>query len=300
VPVPVVSVGNLTAGGTGKTPLVAWLADWFRQRNLNVVLVSRGYKAAKAGQNDEARELAQRLPDVPHLQNADRVAAAQGAVDQHHAQLILLDDAFQHRRIHRDLDIVLVDALQPFGFQHLLPRGLLREPLGELQRADAVGLSRADAVDARTRRSLVEQLRELAPAAVQFAVAHQPAKLVNARGSAQPVQQLAGQPIVAFCGIGNPDGFHHSLASCGYDIAAFRPFPDHHPFAAKDLAELEDWVAGHQRVAAVLCTCKDLVKINVPRIADRPLWALSVDIQFLQGQEQLEARLVTLIRADLR
>ncbi len=128
VPVPVVSVGNLTTGGTGKTPMVAWLARWFQQRGLRPVIVSRGYGSQNGQPNDEARELAEQLPDVPHLQDADRVRGAQQAIAQHGAQVILLDDGFQHRRLHRDLDIVLVDALQPFGSEHLLPRGLLRSP----------------------------------------------------------------------------------------------------------------------------------------------------------------------------
>ncbi|MFM7073908.1 MAG: tetraacyldisaccharide 4'-kinase, partial [Planctomycetota bacterium] len=132
VDVPVVSVGNLSVGGTGKTPLVAWLAQWFLERGVRVVLVSRGYGAAAGETNDEARELAIRLPNVPHLQNRYRHAAAQRAIEQHDAQLILLDDAFQHRRLHRDLDIVLLDGLDPFGGERLLPRGLLREPLENL------------------------------------------------------------------------------------------------------------------------------------------------------------------------
>ena len=126
---PVISVGNITTGGTGKTPMVAWLARWFRNQDVRVALVSRGYRAEAEGQNDEARELATLLPDVPHLQNPDRVAAARIAIDELETQLIILDDGFQHRRIHRDLEIVLIDALQPFGFGHVLPRGLLREPL---------------------------------------------------------------------------------------------------------------------------------------------------------------------------
>ena len=126
VAVPVISVGNLTTGGTGKTPLVEWLARWFRAAGVRVTLISRGYAAEKGARNDEAMELEQRLPDVPHLQNPDRVQAARIAVEELDCQLIILDDAFQHRAIARDLDIVLIDATEPFGYGHLLPRGLLR------------------------------------------------------------------------------------------------------------------------------------------------------------------------------
>src|SRR5262249_6755218 len=140
----VISVGNLTLGGTGKTPMVEWLGRWFRKRGVRVAIVSRGYGAEDGVLNDEALELEQKLPDVPHLQNADRVAASRVAIEEFASQVILLDDAFQHRRIARDLDIVLLDALEPFGFDHVFPRGTLREPLEGLARASFVVLTRAD------------------------------------------------------------------------------------------------------------------------------------------------------------
>src|SRR5262249_34901289 len=108
VGVPVISVGNLSLGGTGKTPLIEWLARWFRERGVRVAIVSRGYGTKAGSRNDEALELAEKLPDVPHVQNPDRVAASHAAIAEHNCQLILLDDAFQHRRIHRKLDIVLL------------------------------------------------------------------------------------------------------------------------------------------------------------------------------------------------
>jgi tetraacyldisaccharide 4'-kinase len=142
--VPVVSVGNITLGGTGKTPMVEWIARLYRRHQVRVAIVSRGYRAEEGGRNDEARELEQKLPDVPHIQNADRAAAARVAVEELDMQLIVLDDGFQHRRLARDLDVVLLDALEPFGFEHVFPRGTLREPLSGLRRADLVILSRAD------------------------------------------------------------------------------------------------------------------------------------------------------------
>ncbi|HEY1186298.1 MAG TPA: tetraacyldisaccharide 4'-kinase, partial [Gemmata sp.] len=113
-PVPVVSVGNLTLGGTGKTPCVEWVARFFREREVQVTILSRGYGSA-GGQNDEALVLEDNLPDVPHLQGADRVALAATAVEELEAELLVLDDGFQHRRLHRDLDIVLIDATRPPG-----------------------------------------------------------------------------------------------------------------------------------------------------------------------------------------
>jgi tetraacyldisaccharide 4'-kinase len=152
VAAPVISVGNITVGGTGKTPFVAWLAQWFALRQMPVTIISRGYGSRRGTPNDEALELAARLPDVPHLQNPDRVAAAEQALHANATQVLILDDAFQHRRLARDLDIVLLDALEPFGYEHLLPRGLLREPIESLSRAHVVALSRSDAVDEPRRR----------------------------------------------------------------------------------------------------------------------------------------------------
>ena len=293
VDVPVVSVGNITAGGTGKTPMVAWLANWFTQRGVPVALISRGY-GAPAGEtsdnagNDEARELAQRLPEVPHLQNPDRFAAAQLAIDQHACQLIVLDDAFQHRRLHRDLDIVLIDALLPFGYGHVLPRGLLREPLYRLQRADLIALSRADAVDEARRRQLRADVTAVAPEAAWVEVVHRPQSLLNADGQSLSIDWLQGKRVAAFAGIGNPLGFYHSLEQLGCELVAQRAFPDHFHYDHADLVELQHWVVELPAVDAVVCTCKDLVKIDTIQIANCPLWAVAIDVDIVRGLDVLE------------
>jgi tetraacyldisaccharide 4'-kinase len=290
VSVPVVSVGNLTLGGTGKTPMVEWIARWFRQRKVRVALVSRGYGTAQGEINDEALELEQKLPDVPHLQNPDRVAAAAIAVEELECELLLLDDAFQHRRIARDLDIVLIDALEPFGFGHVFPRGTLREPTSGLARADVVALSRADMLDEANRADLRAHVKSLAPGAAWCEVVHEPGELVNADGARLPLDRLVGQPILAFCGIGNPAGFRHTLSYCGYDLLDFREFPDHHKYSRSDIELLSEWAAEH-RSAAIVCTQKDLVKIGVPRLGGAELWAVGIAMRVITGEQELEARL---------
>jgi tetraacyldisaccharide 4'-kinase len=132
--VPVISIGNITLGGTGKTPMVEWLARWYRRRGVRVTLLSRGY-GHEGGINDEGLVLEENLPDVPHLQDPDRVRLAEIAAVELEAELIVLDDGFQHRRLARDLDLVMLDALDPFGLRRLFPRGLLREPIRALRRA---------------------------------------------------------------------------------------------------------------------------------------------------------------------
>jgi tetraacyldisaccharide 4'-kinase len=295
VSVPVVSVGNLTLGGTGKTPMVQWIARWLRDRGVRVVLVSRGYGAAAGAANDEALEIERNLPDVPHLENPDRVEAAQRAVEEFGCELIVLDDAFQHRRIHRDLDLVMLDALEPFGFGHVFPRGMLREPLAGLRRAHVVALSRADLISPNERAVIRDEVGRYAPKAAWAEVDHAPRQLLSSSGESQPVDAFRGLPVAAFCGLGNPAGFRHTLQQCGYRVVDFREYPDHHRYGRADVESLSEW-AGQLDVAAVVCTQKDLVKLRVDRVGPRPLWAIGIGIDFLAGQSDLEARLAALVR----
>jgi tetraacyldisaccharide 4'-kinase len=291
--VPVVSVGNLTLGGTGKTPVVKWLARWFRERGVRVAIVSRGYGASAGRQNDEALELSQSLPDVPHVQNPDRVAAAAKVVREFDSQVIVLDDGFQHRRLARDLDIVLLDALEPFGFDHVFPRGTLREPVSGLGRAHVVCFSRADVISAADREAIRRRVMKLAPHAAWCELVHAASRLVNAAGETRPLEALAGQRVAAFCGIGNPLGFEHTLAATGCQLAAWRAFPDHHPFAAPDMAALAAMTTGCNATMAV-CTQKDLVKVPQTHLGGVPLWAVTIEMSFQAGQNELENRLESL------
>ncbi len=292
--VPVVSVGNLTVGGTGKTPLVAWLARWLRRRGIRVTLVSRGYGAQHGAVNDEALELELQLPDVPHLQNPDRVEAARVAVEELASQCILLDDGFQHRRLGRDLDIVLLDALEPFGYGHLLPRGALRESPAQLGRADVVALSRADQVAAADRERIWEQVARYAPHATRIELAHRPRYFLAADGSELPLADLAGRPVAAFCGIGNPDGFRRTLLDCGCQLSAWRELPDHFPYERADVEALAEWADSLDDCQAVLCTRKDLVKLRAAKLGSRPLRALAIEIDVISGLEDFETRLAQL------
>jgi tetraacyldisaccharide 4'-kinase len=294
VEVPVLSVGNLTLGGTGKTPLVAWLARWLRERDVRVTLISRGYGAEQGARNDEALELEHMLPDVPHIQNPDRVAAARLAIEEFECQMILLDDGFQHRRLARDVDIVLLDACQPFGYGHVFPRGMLREPVEGLVRAHVVALSRADMVNEQDRASVRREVLRLAPEAIWLELSHRPRSLRRYDGEEMSIETLHGQRIAAFCGIGNPAGFRHTLEICGYEIAGFREFADHHAYTRADIDDLRRWVEALS-VSAVICTHKDLVKIGIESLGQMPLWALAVGLDFLSGQNELEAKLRELL-----
>ncbi len=296
VDVPVVCIGNLTVGGTGKTPLTAWIARWFRRRDVRASIVSRGYGATDGARNDEALELEQQLPDVPHLQNVDRVAGARTAVEEFESQVVLLDDGFQHRRLRRDLDVVLLDALEPFGFGHVLPRGLLREPLVGLRRAGVVVLSRADLVSEAERRRIRDVVRRYNPTAPWCEVRHAPRRLVDSAGGEAPLSTLHNRRTLAFCGIGNPEGFRRTLTELGCDLVGFEPFADHHPYARADIERLAAR-AVETGADEIICTLKDLVKIRQDRLADRPLRAVVVEIEFLDGESALEKRLEPFVPA---
>lgn len=294
VPVPVVSIGNLTLGGTGKTPLVEWLCRWLREQGVRVAIVSRGYGAEDGASNDEARELEEKLPDVPHVQNPNRIAAATLAIEELATQFIVLDDAFQHRRIARDLDIVLIDATEPFGHGYVFPRGTLREPLGGVARAQVLILTRADQVTAEERTVIRTRYQQLAPHAIWAEAAHEPVALRDANGVEVPLTLLRTARVAAFCGIGNPAGFRHSLDELCGELAEVREFPDHHHYSREDLEQLEA-KAKDQRVELLVCTHKDLVKIGVTSLGGVPLYALRIGLKFLAGEEELLAKLRPLL-----
>lgn len=288
VEVPVISIGNLTLGGTGKTPMVGWIARWFRSQGVRVSIVSRGYGADSESSNDEAKELEARLPDVPHLQNPDRHAAARVAIDELETQLILLDDGFQHRKLHRDLDLVLIDATEPFGYEHVFPRGMLREPLSGLRRADAVILTRCNLVGEEQRSKIRARVATLAPQAQWIEVGHHATELRSSSGASIAIDDFADEAVAAFCGIGNPKAFRQTLEEHRLKVNAFREFPDHHRYSRDDIAALTDWSKDQVDVRGVVCTHKDLVKIAADRLGRHQLYALIIDLQIRQGSIEFE------------
>jgi tetraacyldisaccharide 4'-kinase len=294
-PIPVVSVGNLTVGGTGKTPCVEMIARIYRDLDRRVAILSRGYGAA-AGVNDEALVLEQNLPDVPHLQGTDRAALARVAAEELESEVLILDDGLQHRRLRRDLDIVLIDATNPWGHGYLLPRGLLREPISGLRRADVVLLTRCDLAASETVAAIRRRVQKATPRAAVIETIHQPAAWRNAAGSEQPIEALRGRPVAAFCGIGNPDGFRRTLEQVGIAVTAWRTYPDHHGYSRDDIDELRRWARQQATEAVLVTTQKDLVKINLNRLGDRDLWALRIRMRVPAGEEVLQEKLQAVIR----
>jgi tetraacyldisaccharide 4'-kinase len=287
--VPVVSVGNLTLGGTGKTPCVEYVAGFYRDRGLQVALLSRGY-GADAGPNDEAMVLEENLPDVPHLQDADRVAAAGRAVEELESEVLVLDDGFQHRRLGRDLDVVLIDATLPPHRDRMFPRGTLREPESSLVRAGVILLTRCDQADPAAVSATRQRLETRFPGVPVATSEHRPTALLGGP-EPEPVEDLRGRTVAGFAGIGSPPAFRRTLESLGATVAGFRAYPDHHPYTRADVDDLRVWAANLPADAVVATTQKDWVKLRLPDLAGRPLRAVRVGIAFRAGQDAFDAAL---------
>jgi tetraacyldisaccharide 4'-kinase len=293
--VPVVSVGNLTLGGTGKTPMVEYIARWYRARGLRVAILSRGY-GQSTGLNDEGRVLDENLLDVPQLQDRDRAQLARIAVEELEAELLVLDDGFQHRRLARELDVVLLDALDPFGLGRLFPRGLLREPVRALRRAGVVVLSRADLVTGSDRAKIRREAERRAGPLRWVEARHAPLELVDASGRLRPLDDLGHGSIAAFCGIGNPAGFRRTLEPRCAVLVGFRTFPDHHLYNAADVADLAAW-SRSLGADLVLTTQKDLVKLRACALGPIPLSALRIGLEITRGADVLDAGLAGVLPA---
>jgi tetraacyldisaccharide 4'-kinase len=292
---PVISIGNLTVGGTGKSPTVRWVANWLSREGYRVAIVSRGYRGDGHQPNDENRELARQLPEVTLIESPDRHSGCQTAAQQHAAQIVLLDDGFQHRRLARDLDIVLLDATCPFGLDFLLPRGLLRESPRSLRRADVVVITRADQVDQQQLANLRQRVQRLAPHAGWVEASHRPTRLIDQQQQSFPLDQLKHVPAVAVCGIGNPSAFLKTLKQLDVDLLDAVILPDHHAYDADTLVRISDRLEALPQAKLILCTGKDLSKLAVPQIAGRPIRAVEIELELTCGQAALEDHIRSVI-----
>jgi tetraacyldisaccharide 4'-kinase len=287
--VPAVAVGNITTGGTGKTPVVAWLTNWFSERGMAPAILSRGYRSLESGENDEKWVLDRLCPGVPHLQNPDRVASSRRAIEDG-AQVLILDDAFQHRRIGRDLNLCLIDATNPWGYGYLLPRGLLREPRSELRRADLIIVTRCDQISHTERESLVAEVERWAKDVPLIQSRFAPTGWRTLDGRTLPLEEFRTSSALAFCGLGNPAGFRQSLADSRCAIEEFVTFPDHHHYGPEDTERLAR-TASDRNCPLLLTTLKDLVKLPLDAFPDLTVAALEIAFTIDRGRELLESRL---------
>ncbi len=295
LPVTVISVGNITLGGTGKSPTTVNIASVIRSKGRRPAIVSRGYGRTNEKSvavvsdgvsgsvlgpdlaGDEPAMMAARLPDVPVVVGSDRYRAGMQVVERFHPDVIILDDGFQHRRLRRDLNIVLIDASDPFGNFRLFPAGILREPQKALQRADLVLVTRADSMP--SLEGLKQDIRRHTAAPIMTA-RYVPKDLVDiTTGETRPPTALRGTRVFAFAGIARPDAFFQLLRSLGGQVMAVREYPDHYRYSRTDLAGVYPGAVDSNAVM-IVTTEKDAVRLR--DMAPEGIWALRVDLEVLE------------------
>lgn len=309
LPRPVISVGNLTVGGTGKTPIVIWLAQWLRSRGIRVAILSRGYGRVSARDllvsdgreplvtpadgGDEPVLIAGRCPGAIVAVGRDRYRVGRWVLEQMAVDCFLLDDGFQHRALDRDVDLALIDATDIAGLSCLLPMGRLREPLSAAARATGIVLTRVGtsrhvqevvrSLEAATRKQL-----ELLP--VDFSVQD----FVHVRtGAVQPVQWGKGKRALLVSGIGNPCAFHRTAVDLGITVVGACTYPDHYDYTAKDVEKIVSQARTLQ-ADVMLTTEKDAVKLRLLLDVEEKMWAVRLTVD-----EQSGTRLADFCRARL-
>ncbi len=284
--VPVISIGNITAGGTGKTPLVIWICKLMQNKNVPCVILTRGYKAR--GTTDEPAVLAENCPQAKVIVNPSRAEAAAEAVDKFGAKVLIMDDGFQHRRLHRDLDIVTIDATCPFGYRKVLPAGLLREPLASLNRADVAVLTRCDQISESEVNRIEQELRLINSDIVVAESVHSPIYARTMTGEKITIEQIKGKKIFAFCGIGNPDAFLSTIKNTGANLVGSKIYNDHYDYTDGDIDDIHgqanrlgaDLILSTQKDYTHYATCATQYEI--------PFAYLAVEIKFISGEDKLK------------
>ncbi len=295
----VISVGNLTVGGTGKTPITLFLAEHYKRQARPVGIVSRGYKGNYKGDvavvtngetifesaavvGDEPYLMARRLRGVPIVVARDRYRGCQWLIDHFKVEVILLDDGFQHLRLHRDLNLLLIDTTD--HGHSLLPKGRLREPISAVKRANAVILTRQDTEQEAC--PMIEASGFTGPVLKTFFSA---VALIHLQtGVSRPPLEIKDEPILVFCGIGNPDSFIKLLTPFGPKICGTLIFEDHCRYTDSEIEKIKKSAKG-LGVKSIVTTEKDAVKLETGALQGLDIWALRIEIAFHEGAAQWES-----------
>lgn len=290
LPVPVISVGNITWGGTGKTPLVIELAKRIQQFGKKPAVLTRGYGS------DEWKEITSNLPGVPVGVGRNRIQSGSGILSQGKADGMICDDTFQHLPLERDWEIVVINAANAFGNGHLIPAGELREPLSALTRAQTIVLTHVDRVSGPLLEALKEKLLHAAPQAEWVEAVHEPLHFYEAAsGTVKGVESFRGKRVTAFCAVGSPRLFVETLERLGIEVVRAFEFQDHHYFTAQDLARIRDFMS-REGIEIAVTTEKDFFRASdLLKTALHP-WILKVRIKIVSGEEKITARLSRLLQ----
>lgn len=287
----VVSVGNITVGGTGKTPLVVKIAQIYKQNKLKPVILTRGYMGRGIGsgleQSDEAAMVREILPDVPILSGADRIRNAEEFLKDNHADVFILDDGFQHWRLARDLDIVTIDATNPFGNGWLLPRGILREPLYALRRANLLVITKTDSGEGRVD-AIRERLTAIGCAQEIVETVHRPVRLIDLiAGEPRELKTICGQTVCVLSSIGAPAAFTATVTQLGAKVQKAFNFVDHYVYNTTDIRGILEHCHRDQ-IGIVVTTQKDAVKLDglrdeLRRAKDIQIFSLHIELAVRDG-----------------
>ena len=321
----VISIGNITVGGTGKTPTAQKVAVMIQEMGYRVVILNRGYRshweqdigvvsdgrkifmtAYEAG--DEAYLMAKTLPGIPVVIGKERAITGKFAVEKLGAEVIIMDDGYQHWQLYRDLDVVLVDTLNMFGNGSLLPRGTLREPLKNLDRAGLFLLTKSDQSSSISRDTLCDTLHKYNAHAPIIESMHRPCNYVEIadwykgiKTQSLPLEELDGKSVMVFSAIGNPSSFEQTLTNEGLDIVEAIRYPDHHDYGMVEMQYIMDR-AINKKVKALVTTAKDAVKIPTEFIyfeREVPLYVLNMEIQITYGQDEFQAAIASAIKKEI-
>ncbi|MBQ7492931.1 MAG: tetraacyldisaccharide 4'-kinase, partial [Selenomonadaceae bacterium] len=322
----VISLGNITVGGTGKTPTAQRLAKEIRDMGYRVVILNRGYRAKFYGEvgivsdgknlnmnateaGDEAYMLAKHLPNVPVLIGARRAVTGQYAIEHFGAEVVILDDGYQHWQVIRDLDILLIDAVSIFGNGHLLPRGTLRESISHISRADVCLMTKVDQAGEGSCDLIRQTVRKYNSAALLVESIHEPRGLIplaewsiDLAGEGVSVEIISGRKVMAVSAIGNPASFERTLRDLGAEIISSLRYPDHHDYT---IMEMEDILRQADSFAAemIIVTEKDAVKIpdEVAKVNwNIPIYVISVEVKFQTGADDFKKLLRNKLEAKVK
>ena len=292
-PKPVISIGNITVGGVGKTPLVIWLARNLQDKGIKSVILTRGYMPNGSKDSDEADMLNEQIPYVPVLTGADRVRNIQESRLTMPVDLYIADDAFQHWPLHRDLDIVAIDLANPFGNGHLLPAGILREPLSSLKRADVFILTKVNDLD--RAESFSRRLREFNPKALIVESRYKSAGPVDVFDAvALPKDFLKEIPVVGFCAIGDPLSFQLTLKNSGANIVSLFTYMDHHIYKRDEILRMVEFCRS-QEVPVLVTTHKDVVKLRIFKdlFAGIRLVYIPIQLEITKGSDEFFQKVIS-------